>query len=119
MTPVYDDKRSFLRYICNLRGILYYEQNFPAIDRQPSAHVIITKNVSRSGLVFYHFEQLFPRENFSIWIDGRKPLKVEVVRCHQKAESCFEIGVTYAGGAEQDANCASRHSTTVLELLIA
>lgn len=102
MPLIYDDKRSFVRYICILRGILFYEQQFPSIPRQPSAHAVVTSNVSRSGLAFFHFEQLYPQERLSIWIEGRKPLKIEVVRCCQKAECCFEIGAIYIRGTAQD-----------------
>jgi hypothetical protein len=91
------DRRRFVRYHFRARGILNYRQTLPAIERRQGPQLVLVRNISRSGIGFLHHEQLFPRERFTLWVEGRRRVEIEIARCRRLHAGCFDIGATFCG----------------------
>jgi hypothetical protein len=89
------DNRRFVRFACFSRGILECGQTLPAIERRPEKFLVLIKNLSRSGMCWLHEAQLFPRERCQLWMEGRRPLNLEVARCRRLHAGCYEIGAKF------------------------
>jgi hypothetical protein len=89
--PIEGDRRAYIRHYFNVRAVLEYGQTLPGIPRQHTTAQVLTRDLAREGIGFFHAEQLFPGERVSLWLSSGKRL-FEIVRCVQHNESCFEIG---------------------------
>jgi len=92
------DRRRFVRYHVRARGILFYRQTLPAIERRQGPHLVLIRNISRSGIGFLHHEQLFPHERFTLWVEGKRRVEVEIAGCRRLHANCFDVGVTFCAG---------------------
>jgi len=92
---VADDGRRFPRYEYHMRAVLHYRQTLPAIPREEESYLILTKDLSRSGLCFLHEQQLFPQERMAVDLAGGRHVEIEVARCIKHNERCFEIGANF------------------------
>jgi hypothetical protein len=90
------DNRSQARWKMSLASLLEVQRN--------KWHIVRMIDVSRSGLAFYHSEQLFPTERLQIVFKSQKILSllnsgpnryIEVVRCRYIQRNCFEVGACF------------------------
>jgi hypothetical protein len=94
MVPTeYDDRRAYARM--HLRG--------KAVFRHAGVYyAIYTRDVSRSGIAFYHLEQVFPGERGRIWLPNGLSHDVQIARCRRQRKACYECGATFVrADAEQ------------------
>ncbi|MEQ8785336.1 MAG: PilZ domain-containing protein [Pirellulaceae bacterium] len=89
------DRRRFVRFRVRARGILYYRQTLPAIERAEGSHLVLVRNISRSGIGFLSAEQLFPHERFSLWVEGKRRMEIEIARCRRLHDGCYDIGARF------------------------
>lgn len=90
----YDERRRFPRYYYRGRAMLH------SGDKQ---YVIYTKDLSRCGIGFYHYKQLFPGDAAVLWLPPDTRLAVGVTRCNRVSENCYECGAEFVAKADQDA----------------
>ncbi len=89
MMPVANDLRRFPRFFYPASALLSSEQTLPALPRTIGRSVVLTKDLSRTGIALLHTDQFYPGEVLKLWLPcGEKQLLV--VRCKQTAECCFE-----------------------------
>lgn len=91
-----NDRRRFPRCHYRVRAILQCRETFPALWCSREPYMVYTENISRGGLAFLHSEQLFPRQQICIFLPGGVQLDLQVVRCRQLHERCFEVGARFA-----------------------
>jgi hypothetical protein len=87
-----DERRGFLRRGLQICAALEYRQTFPSLGRARAWHRVYVVNVSRSGLLLLHSEQLFPKERLVVVLPDGKDVLVEISRCRRIQERCFEVG---------------------------
>ena len=86
-TPLaFDDQRSYRRFYLRGKALL---------RRDDTLHGVYTKDVSRTGISFYCSEQLFPREQVSIWLPDGTNHRLKIARCHRVQSKCYECGATF------------------------
>ena len=95
-----NDRRRFPRFHYRLRAILQCQASFPALSCSRELYMVYTMNISRGGLAFLHSEQLFPRQQICIWMQGGVKHELQVVRCHQLNDRCFEVGARFTVGLD-------------------
>ena len=95
LQTVMDDLRRFPRYHYHVRAVLHYRQTLPAVPRGEESYLVLTKDLSRSGLCFLHEQQLFPGERMALDLAGGKHMPIEVTRCTKHNDRCFEIGADF------------------------
>jgi len=89
MTTVANELRRFPRFYYPVSARMSSEQTLPALPRDIGHSVVLTKDLSRTGIAILHTEQFYPGEVLKLWLPcGEKQLLV--VRCKQTAEACFE-----------------------------
>lgn len=89
MPPVANDLRRFPRFYYPASALLCSEQRLPALPRDIDRVVVVTKDLSRTGIALLHTDQIYPGEVLRLWLPcGDKQLLV--VRCSQKADACYE-----------------------------
>ncbi len=87
-----DERRRFTRFNFPVKAVMTCGGNLPALPRTTEPHVVLCKDLSRSGICLLHAEQLYPGEEILLWLaTGRK--KYTVRRCRRHQPQCFEIGV--------------------------
>jgi hypothetical protein len=89
------ERRGFGRHRYCTLAALQYRQTFPKLKRSLSWRRIYTLNRSSSGVLFYHSEQLFPKEQMSIVLMEGQSNNIEIVRCRRLNAKCFEIGARF------------------------
>ncbi len=92
---VMDDLRRFPRYHYHMRAVLHYRQTLPSMPRGEERYLVLTKDLSRSGLSFLHEQQLFPRERMAVDLAGGRHIDIEVARCIKHNDRCYEIGANF------------------------
>jgi hypothetical protein len=97
--PIPHDQRRFVRHRFGDWAVLEYDQTFPSIPRKHTIAQVLTRDISRCGIGFFHADQLFPGERVSLWLKGGKQSFV-VQRCIQHSENCFEIGAVSDDGTD-------------------
>lgn len=90
----FSEQRRYVRFRHLARGVIRYEQTYPAIARDGALHAILITNVSRCGIGLLNEEQLFPDERMTVWMSGRGLLRIHVARCHKINDLCYEIGAS-------------------------
>ncbi len=89
MPPVANELRRFPRFYYPASAMARTEQVLPAFPREIAHAVVVTKDLSRTGISLLHTDQLYPGEVLKLWLPcGEKQLLI--VRSQQKAEACFE-----------------------------
>ena len=96
LPTVSNDRRRFPRFHYRVRAILQCRETFPARRCSREAYMVYTETISRGGLIFLHSEQLFPSQQIRIYLPGGMPQDLQVVRCRQLHERCFEVGARFA-----------------------
>ena len=86
LKPQYDERRRFTRFFLRGKAVL---------GRDNELCAIYTKDISRAGLGFYHYEQVFPLERLRVWLPNGSSPKVIVRRCRRIAEQCYECAVEF------------------------
>lgn len=67
-------------------------------------HRIYLQDLSRGGIGFLHFEQLYRGERTQVlFVNGRSML-IEIARCRRIRENCFSVGASFVGDAPGDAD---------------
>ncbi len=82
----YDDRRNYARLHFRGKAIFRSSDNYFAI---------YTRDVSRSGIAFYHMEQLFPGERGRVWLANGLSHDVEIARCRRRDTACYECGARF------------------------
>jgi hypothetical protein len=101
--PIPNDQRRFVRHRFGDWAALEYDQTFSSIPRKHTIAQVMTRDISRCGVAFFHADQLFPGERVSLWLKAGKQSFV-VQRCVQHNENCFEIGARVSdNGSESPA----------------
>ena len=90
-----NEARRYPRY--HLRGheetaSLHCLPTLPAVARLPAVWPVYMLNISRGGVGFLHFEQLFPSEQARLVLPGGVERLVQVVRCRRLGSKCYAIG---------------------------
>jgi len=87
------DRRQFRRFYFRRKAV---------VERKGELCCVYTKDVSRSGIVLLHAEQIFPCEHVRVFLSNGMVLQVEVRRCRRLRERCYECGarITDVIGAE-------------------
>jgi len=98
MLTSFDEQRRFPRSYLRTKAALEYRQSFPALARHSTWHGVYSASMSRGGMSFLHFEQLFPKEQMNLVLLDGKLRPIEVVRCRRVQERCFEIGAVFING---------------------
>ncbi len=94
------DRRQFPRLKFRAPAVLEYCQTLPHVSREVQRYAVFLKDVSRGGVAFLHFEQIFPLERMRLIMPydqtrelvGRTDRLFEVVRCVRVQAHCFEVG---------------------------
>jgi hypothetical protein len=98
------DSRRFPRWHNCVSAGLYVRQTFPVIPRVGQWHPIYLTDISRGGLAFLYFEQLYPLERLRVLLLDKISLRllqtdhirdIEVVRCRFVQANCFEVGAKF------------------------
>ncbi len=97
------EKRGFVRQHCRTIAALQYRHSFPHLLRPSAWCRVYTINISRNGLMFYHSDQLFPKEQALIILPTGKARVIEIARCRWIREHCFEIGARFIANADVSA----------------
>ena len=98
LLPRLDDRRRFLRISVKaplIRAGLEYQHTLPAIPRVPNWYAVYLLDISRSGVRFLHFEQLYPHECFRILLADGTQKDIAVARCQRVGERCYDVGVRF------------------------
>jgi hypothetical protein len=86
-----NDQRSSVRHRFSEWAVLEYDETFSSIPRKHTTAQVLTRDISRFGIAFFHSDQLFPGERVALWLSvGERSFVVQ--RCVQQNENCFEIG---------------------------
>ena len=93
--PQADTRRRFARAVFARRAVLEIAQSLPAFPRAPGRYVVLTRDLSRSGIGFLHAAELYPGERVTLWL-ATGPVATEVARCVRHESRCYEIGVRFA-----------------------
>jgi len=93
------DVRKRPRYYYRETMAIRYRQTFPTLYRNSCWYTVYTRDLSRSGLSFLHFEQLFPGERFVALLPGDKEAAIEVMRCQRVQDFCFIVGARFVANA--------------------
>src|SRR3972149_2946429 len=93
------EKRGFVRQHCCTSAGLQYRQSFPHLLRPSDWRRVYTINISRNGLLFYHSEQLFPKEQALLILPNGKARVIEIARCRRIRDRCFENGASFIANA--------------------
>lgn len=91
-SSAHSDKRRFARKKSSFDLAMKYQKSFPVLNRPIMWHRIRTTNISKNGLGFYHFEQMFPKEHVIILLQDGTAYQIEVARCRRIRDNCFVIG---------------------------
>lgn len=92
-----EENRRFSRKPCKLSAKLTFSEALnPGFDSKQTFDVIV-RNISRSGLCFLFFAQLFPDDSLSLDF-GDLVRNYRVARCRKIADQCYEIGVAVCAG---------------------
>jgi len=68
---------------------------------QPLAQcVVLTRDLSRSGLSLLHNSQVFPGQRIDIVLDGRPPKALEVMWCRMLDEKLYLIGCRFFSSSD-------------------
>ena len=94
LPTVPNEMREFPRFHHPARAILKLDQSLPTIPRQHELFCVVTRDISRGGIKFYHAQQLFPSEQIKIWLTTGIH-DAFVVRCIRHNEHCYEIGAEF------------------------
>jgi hypothetical protein len=86
----YDDRRTYARLHFRGKAIIKHDDAFFAI---------YTRDVSRGGLAFYHKQQMLPGQRARVWLINGLSHDVEIARCRQRDESCYECGARFVQGS--------------------
>lgn len=90
--PVIEESRRFARKACKLSAKLTFQETLnPGFDSTKTFDVIV-RNISRSGLCFLFFTQLFPDDRLTLDF-GDLVRTYRVARCRKIGAQCYEIGV--------------------------
>lgn len=93
-----DEGRRFARRACKLSAKLTFSETLnPGFDSAQTFDVIV-RNISRSGLCFLFFAQLFPDDQLMLEF-GDLVRNYRVARCRKIGEHCYEIGVAVCAGS--------------------
>jgi hypothetical protein len=87
-----EERRGFLRRALRTCAALEHRQTFPSLGRARAWHRVYVVNVSRSGLLLLHSEQLFPKERLVVVLPDGKDVLIEISRCRRIQDRCFEVG---------------------------
>jgi hypothetical protein len=94
--PLTEESRRFARKPCKLAAKLTFSKVLlPGFDSAQPFEVIV-RNISRGGLCFLFFAQLYPDDQLTLDF-GDLVRDYRVARCRKIGEHCFEIGVAVIG----------------------
>jgi len=88
-----DDVRRFPRFYFRSCADVTIHPLRPS--QQPTQCVVLTRDLSRSGLSLLHNAQLFPGQRVDIVLDGRPPKNVEVIWCRRLDDKIYLIGCRF------------------------
>lgn len=94
LPPVHNDLRKHPRFYYPLAAIAEFHETLPCRPQEIGPFVVVVRDLSRSGLAFYHTDQVYPEEQLQISLPNG-PKLMAVVRCHKRAVSCYEIAGTF------------------------
>ncbi len=86
-------RRAYHRFYLRGRAILY---------RQDTHLGVYTADASRQGMCFLSPLQLLPKERCRIQLPNAKEFQIEIVRCRQIADRCYECGAMFVLGIIND-----------------
>lgn len=87
-----EEKRRFARRPCKLAAKLSFSEALnPGFDSSLTFDVIV-RNISRNGLCFLFFAQLYPDDQLALDF-GDLVRSYRVARCRKIGDQCYEIGV--------------------------
>ena len=98
------DRRKFARWRNRALAGLLYSQTFPALPRSKQWFPVYLSDLSQSGVLFVHSEQLYPLERMHfLCVDdvSFRLLKndhlhaIEVVWCSRVQANCYEVGARF------------------------
>ena len=90
-----EEQRRYMRTLLRVSAALQYRRSLPSLIREPEWYKVIMRDISRSGVSFLHFEKLFPTEQLMLVMPDCKPRCIEVTRCRQLSECCYEVGANF------------------------
>jgi len=90
-----EDQRRYIRTNLRVTAALQYRRSLPALVRPDDWHKVVMRDISRSGVSFLHSEQVFPTEQLMLVMPDCKPRCIEVMRCRQINEACYEVGANF------------------------
>jgi len=103
MPTCYGDRRRFVRHVCRSRTVLRTESTLSAIPRAEEFHIVILRDLSRTGVGFLHAAQLFPEEQCELWLPTRIT-EVVVSNCRRLGSRCYLIGARFAETGSENGN---------------
>jgi len=96
-----DERRRFARFYFGAKAVLEISPTLPAIPREEGRHAIYTANLSRSGVGFLHFEELYPGETVKLWLSQAK-ISCVVMHCSRKGPDCYFVGASLGPDVPKD-----------------
>lgn len=99
------DRRRFPRHLVRHIAGLKYTQSLPAVPRKPGWHRIYLQDISRGGIGFLHFEQLYRGERMPVLFVNGKTMLIEVARSRRIRECCFSVGASFVADSANNIDC--------------
>lgn len=93
---VIEDHRRFARKVCKLPARLTVCDAWNPEFGEQQAFDVIARNISRNGICFVFFKQLYPDDLVSLHF-GELQRQYRVARCRRVGANCFEIGAVLVG----------------------
>jgi hypothetical protein len=73
----------------------YYSRGIAVLNQGGTLLGVYTKDVSRDGIGFLSPIELAPQERLELHIAGVPRRRIEITRCRNLAERCFECGAVF------------------------
>lgn len=90
--PASDDHRRYARRPCKLRAQLKILRTWSTEIGDVRDFEVIVRNISRTGVCFVFFRQLFPDDRVTLDF-GDLLRHYRVARCRRLGQNCYEVGL--------------------------
>lgn len=94
-----EDTRRFARRECKLPARMHVLQAWDANFGEVRDFNVMIRNISRTGICFLYFKQLFPGDRIQLDF-GELVRHYRVARCRRLAQNAYEIGAAVCAAPE-------------------
>lgn len=97
MPGVLGDLRRFQRRYFRFKAPFRVLKPLPAFQRDASASIVYTRDVSIGGIGFMTHEQLYPCEQAIVSLPRLGEMIISITSCRYVSPSCYEAGAMFLG----------------------